>query len=95
MLFAIYAIDQSDSPQKRNAAQKEHQAHLDNASRFNVKIVMSGPLLSDDGHRPVGSLIIVEAPGRAAVDAFNGADPYTDAGVWQKVDIRAYDKKRG
>ena len=39
-----------------------HKAFLSDTSRFGVKIVMSGPLVSDDGQTMIGSLFLIEAP---------------------------------
>jgi uncharacterized protein YciI len=36
---------------------------------------MSGPLVSDDGKTMIGSLFLIDAPGRLEVEAFNRADP--------------------
>jgi len=49
---------------------------------FGAKIVISGPLFSDDGEKMIGSLFLVEAPDRDEVEAFNRADPFTEAGIW-------------
>ena len=37
-----------------------------------------------------GSLLILEVADRAAAEAFNAAGPYTLAGLWGSVDIRAF-----
>jgi uncharacterized protein YciI len=37
-----------------------------------------------------GSLFILDLPDRAAVQAFNAADPYTRAGLWGRVDVREF-----
>ena len=49
---------------------------------FGAKIVISGPLVSDDGEKMIGGLFLVEAPDRDEVEAFNRADPFTAAGIW-------------
>ena len=37
-----------------------------------------------------GSLLIVDFPDRAAVNAFVDADPYTSAGLFESVDIKRW-----
>ena len=37
-----------------------------------------------------GSLLIVDAPDRAAVDQFLRDDPYVKAGLFESVDVRPY-----
>jgi uncharacterized protein YciI len=56
---------------------------------------LSGPLVADDGKTMIGSLMIVEAPDRATVEAFNRADPFHAAGLWEKVNITAFVKRQG
>ena len=48
--------------------------------------------MSDDGKGAVGSLMVFEAPDRAA-EAFNRADPFHKNGVWAKVEIQRFDRK--
>ena len=43
---------------------------------------------------PVGSLFILQADSRAAVDAFTSSDPYHVNNVWETVDVHYYNKKR-
>ncbi len=56
---------------------------------------MSGPLVSDDGQTMIGSLFLVEAPDRAAVVRFNGADPFAKAGVWRALTISGFFRRQG
>ncbi len=56
---------------------------------------MAGPLVADDGESPVGSLFVLEAKDRAAVDAFTRSDPYQVNRVWEQVDVHYFNKKRG
>ena len=47
------------------------------------------PLL-DEAEGMAGSMFILEAPDRAAVEAFTAADPYSQAGLFGQVEIRGY-----
>ncbi len=88
MLFAIYATDRPDALETRMAAR---QAHLDYVkSGFNDKILTAGPRLSEDGEKMIGSLIVIDLPDRAAVDNFCKNDPYSIAGVFERVEITGY-----
>jgi uncharacterized protein len=95
MLFAIHAIDQPEALPTRLANYEAHKAFLSNTSRFGVKIVMSGPLVSDDGQTMIGSLFLIEAPSRAEVEAFNRADPFAAASIWEKVSITGFIRCQG
>lgn len=90
MLFVIHCIDKPGVESARAAAIADHVAYL--ATRP-IKVVMSGPLTSDDGNRVSGSFFIVDAADRAAVEAFQSADPLYRAGIWAKVDVRAFQKR--
>jgi uncharacterized protein len=95
MLFAIHALDCSRGLELRKIHQEPHLAHLKTASDYGVRIVMSGPLVEDDGVTAKGSLLVVEAEGRDGVQRFNGADPFSKEGVWDKVTITAFIRKNG
>jgi uncharacterized protein YciI len=95
MLFSVHALDVADGPAKRQAVHAEHVAHLKKAAEFGVTIVAGGPLVSDDGKGPVGSLMLLEVPDRAAAEKFNNADPFFKNGVWGKIEIQRFDKWQG
>jgi uncharacterized protein len=94
-LFAVHAIDAADAADKRKAVGAAHGAHLKTAQDYGVTIVAGGPLLSDDGANSTGSLMLLEAPDRAAAEKFNNADPFAKNGVWAKVEINRFDKRVG
>jgi len=94
-LFAIHALDKADALPVRLAHYDAHKAFLSDTSTHGVRIVMSGPLMSDDGERMIGSLFLVEAADRATVEAFNHADPFHAAGIWQAVTITRFLRRQG
>lgn len=95
MLFAIHALDRPGALETRLAHYDAHKAFLSDTSPFGVRIVMSGPLVSDDGERMIGSLFLVEAEDRAAVERFNAVDPFHAAGIWQAVSITGFLRRQG
>jgi uncharacterized protein YciI len=95
MLFAIHCLYAKDVAERRQAVYEQHHAHFDNAAAYGVEIKIAGPLVADDGETPVGSLVVVEAPDRAKPEAFVGADPYQVHGIWEKVDVNGFLKRRG
>lgn len=95
MLFAIHALDRKDGLPTRLAHYDAHRAFLGDASALGVTIVMSGPLVADDGATMIGSLFLVEAPDRAAAERFNAADPFAKAGVWERVSITGFIRRMG
>jgi uncharacterized protein len=95
MLFVIHALDRADALPTRLAHYDAHKAFLSDTSAHGVKIVMSGPLVADDGERMIGSMFIVEADSHDAAEAFNRADPFHAAGVWERVTITCFIRRQG
>jgi uncharacterized protein len=95
MLFVLHAMDRKDGLPTRAKFYRAHRIHLDEAGHFGVGVMTAGTLIADDGETPIGSLFVVEAKDRAAVEAFRRSDPYHVNGVWETVEIHSYRKKRG
>jgi uncharacterized protein YciI len=95
MLFTIHALDKAGALPVRLATYDAHRAYLNEADGKPVKIVMSGPLVEDDGETAKGSFFLVDATDRAAVESFNKADPFHKAGIWDNVRIVAFLRRRG
>jgi uncharacterized protein YciI len=95
MFFVLHAFDKAGALDTREANYDAHKAFLADTSAHGVSMVMSGPLVSDDGETMIGSLMIVEAADRAAMEAFHRADPFYAAGIWEKVSITAFVKRQG
>ena len=90
MLFTMFCIDK---PGVMETRQEVMPAHIEYLSTEPVKIVMSGPLVADDGETIVGSLYLFEAEDRAAVDAFQANDPLVQADIWETIEVRAFNKR--
>ena len=90
MLFIIHAKDKAGALPTRLANYDAHKAYLSNAP---IRIVISGPLTSDDGETMIGSCFLVEANAMAEVLAFHEADPFKVAGVWERVHINPFLKR--
>ena len=95
MLFAIHALDHKNGVAKRLANYDAHKAFLPTAGEYGVKLVVSGPLVADDGETMIGSLMIVEAADRASVERFNQSDAFAKAGVWESVTIHGFIRRQG
>ncbi len=90
MLFVIHCIDKLGMIEKRNAVMDAHRKYL---SQSPIKLLMSGPLLDDDGEAVVGSLYVVEAESRVEVEAFQKDDPLMTADLWKTVEVHAFLKR--
>ena len=89
MLFAITCIDKPGHAEVRAA---NRAAHLEVLKGLGDRLILGGPLLSDDGQAMQGSLLVIDFPDRAAAQAFCQQDPYAKAGLFQQVVIRAFRK---
>ena len=90
MHFAIHCLDRPGALTTRLDHYESHKAYLSSVS---LSIVISGPLLADDGETMIGSFFLVEADDRAAVDSFHGDDPFFRAGLWERVEIHPFHKR--
>ena len=85
-LFMLACFDKPNSLDLRMATREAHLAYV----RGNVALVKgAGPML-DAAEAMAGSLFILEAEDRAAVEAFHAADPYQQAGLFGQVEIRGF-----
>ena len=95
MFFVLHAFDKDGALPKRLSNYEAHKGFLADTLPYGVSIFMSGPLVADDGKTMIGSLMILEAADRATVEAFNRADPFFAAGIWERVNITAFVKRQG
>jgi len=95
MLFVIHALDKTGAINVRLAHYDAHKAFLAGPSPYGVRVVMSGPLTTEDGATMIGSLFLVEAPNCAAAERFNEADPFHEAGIWERVTITGFQRRQG
>ncbi|WP_061160311.1 YciI family protein [Caballeronia temeraria] len=93
MYFLVYAADRPAAGALRAQTKSRHSAHLD-AGSADVSVIQSGPWLDSNGAE-LGSLLIVEAADSRAVDAFVEADPYVQAGLFERIEIHPWLWRRG
>lgn len=83
MLFIIQALDR---PAHHGLRTQVRADHLHFVARHVKAYRFGGPLLGDDG-QPMGSLMILELPDRATLEAHLAADPFFSAGLFQLVQV--------
>ncbi|MEM6676378.1 MAG: YciI family protein [Pseudomonadota bacterium] len=91
MLYAIICIDKPGAIDLRKANREAHLAHIKSTEG---RIVQAGPFLDGAGEM-CGSLLIYEAAERGEVEAWAAADPYAAAGLFESVEIRAWNRVVG
>ena len=89
MLFVLTCLDKPNSGSLRADTRP---AHLDFIRARIAQVLLAGPILADDEKTPIGSLLLVDLPHRAAVDRFLADDPYGKAGLFQNVTVRPFRK---
>ena len=87
-LFVISYIDKPNSLAVRMANREAHLAYVHDETRP-AQVKLGGPYLDETGDM-AGSLIILEAPDKAAAVAFTENDPYVKAGLPGSIDVRPF-----
>ena len=92
-----HAIEGHDGPgvlERRLGARTAHLARL-TALRDEGRLLLAGPCPAIDAEDPgpagfSGSIVIAEFESLDAARAWADADPYIEAGVYQRVDVRPF-----
>lgn len=88
MIFALICTDKS--PQGFELRKQANREHLKYLASLKEKLKFAGPFTTEDGSRPTGSLIIIEAANLAEAETIAARDPYATTGVFESVDIRPW-----
>ena len=91
MLFTIFCIDKPNMAETRAAVMPAHIEYMN--AQENIKNIMSGPLMDDEMENVVGSLYLLDAPDRSAIEKFTEGDPLVVANIWKSTEIRAFNKR--
>lgn len=89
MLYAILCTDKPNHLETRKANRDAHLAYL-----AETGAVLAGPFLDEDGAM-TGSMVVIEAETLAAAEAWAEADPFAKAGLFDRVDIKAWKRVIG
>ena len=96
MWYAIEGFDGPDVLARRLAARAEHLARL-TALRDEGRLLLAGPCPALDAEDPgpagfSGSLVVAWFEDLEAARSWADADPYVEAGVYQRVEVRPFRK---
>ena len=96
MWYAIIAEDVENSLEKRLASRPLHLARL-NKLKDEGRLLLAGPHPIDDSPQPgpagfSGSLIVAEFDSLELAQVWAKADPYIEAGVYDKVTVKPFIK---
>ncbi|MBL6958231.1 MAG: hypothetical protein ISR52_04570 [Rhodospirillales bacterium] len=82
--YLIEAHDKDGADDLRDELRAEHEAFQ--AEQESLYITR-GPLMSDDGARQIGSLMIIDVPDLAAARKFWDGEPFNYGGLFSKVNF--------
>ena len=86
-----FVVEYFDRPGSGEVRAAHRQAHIDYRRALGPALVLAGPLFDDfDGAPAKGSLVILEAEGKAEAERIAHADPYAEAGVFQEIRVFAH-----
>lgn len=96
MLYAIISEDVKNSLAKRKSARSAHLERL-NQLKDQGRLILAGPHPSIDAEDPSdagfsGSLIVAEFTSLLEAQSWADADPYIEAGVYEKVTVKPFKK---
>ena len=88
----MYAVQCWDKAESLAVRLENRAAHLDFLGRHPQKVILAGPILTEDHQTPIGSLLVLDFDDRPGLEAFLAQDPYAVAGLFQRVEILPYRK---
>ena len=96
MLYAIISEDVKNSLNKRKTARSAHLERL-NILKNQGRLILAGPHPLIDSEDPgdagfSGSLVVAEFHSLSEAQAWADADPYIEAGVYEKVIVKPFKK---
>ncbi len=94
MWYAIISEDVDNSLPLRAGAREAHLARIQSLVEEG-RVLVAGPHPAIDAGDPgpagfTGSLVIIDFPSLAEAEAWSAADPYVDAGVYEKVTVKPF-----
>lgn len=86
-LFVMTGMDCSRGLEIRKETRPAHLAWIQS---LGDRVKLGGPIASELTEQPAGSIIFLEATDLAEAKHIYSQDPYRDAGLWDRIDIRAF-----
>ncbi len=85
MLFVALCYDKPGHVDLRLSTRPAHLAFLE---RHAASVKLGGPFI--EAEKPVGSMLILDCADEAAAHALLAEDPYAQAGLFDRVELRAW-----
>lgn len=90
MLFVALCHDKPGHVDLRLSTRAAHLAFLETHA---AQVKLGGPFL--EGEKPVGSMLVLDCPDEASARALLAEDPYAQAGLFERVELRAWKRVVG
>ena len=90
----LFVIVARDKPNSLDLRMETRPAHVEHLKCLGLRLKVAGPTLDANGD-PDGSLVIMEADDIATAQSFADADPYAGVGLFETVDVRAWNAPLG
>ncbi len=87
MLWTVYC---KNTPHPGDLRSRFFESHMTHLNACPLKILVGGPLTSDDGQSALGSFLIFEAESRKDVEEVVFQDPFFTSGLWESVEILGF-----
>ena len=87
-----YAIMTTDKPDGAELRAKVRDTHIQYLTANMGKLLAAGALTADDGTGGHGGVLIVDTEDRKEAEAFIASDPFTKAGLFEKVTVSRWRK---
>ncbi|MGH6885862.1 MAG: YciI family protein [Geminicoccales bacterium] len=87
-----YAILTTDKPNSAELRARVRDTHIQYLTANLHKLLAAGALTADDGTGGHGGLLIVDTDERKEAEAFIAGDPFTKAGLFEKVTVSRWRK---
>lgn len=91
MFYALMCIDKPGALDVRKANRDAHVAYL---KASGSTVAQAGPFLDAAGDM-CGSLVVLDVSDMAAAEAWAANDPYAHADLFERVEIRAWNRVIG
>ena len=82
-----YVIQTQDKPGTADLRAKTRAAHLEYLTLSKHLLLAAGALIDDDGSGGHGGVLIVDTDDRTEAQRFIDEDPFTQAGLFEKVSV--------
>jgi uncharacterized protein len=87
--FLVIAHARTGMTEKHDELVDEHRRYVADGG-YTDSLIVSGPLLGEDGEEWLGSTFAIDLPDRPALDALLAADPFVREDMYEEIEIHSW-----